>query len=288
VTGNVAAGTAGGAYLFSQASALFGNDTVAGNRAADAGGIFAEGAAFIGSEVVELRNTILAGNSAPQHPDCLGSAFSGGYNLVGDPTGCLDFAPGKHDVVGAAGAAIDPRLGPLADNGGPTPTLALLPASPAIDAGNPAAPGSGGGACEAADQRGAARGGAAGRCDVGAFEATGRCVPGEKTLCLQHERFQVTARWATATASGDANAVPLTGDTGYFWFFDAGNVELTVKVLDACLGFDRYWAFLSGLTDVEVHVTVLDTATGKVKTYDNPRGHVFAPKLDTNAFATCP
>ncbi len=288
VTGNSATGTAGGVYLFSLASAVLGNDTIAGNHAADAGGLFAEGSAFLGTEVVELRNTIVAGNTAGAHPDCLGSAFSGGYNLVGDPTGCLDFSAAKHDAVGASGAALDPRLGPLADNGGPTPTLALLAASPAIGAGNPAAPGSGGGACEAADQRGEARGGAAGHCDIGAFEATGRCVPGAKTLCLQDERFQVTARWATATASGDASAVPLTGDTGYFWFFDAGNVELTVKVLDGCTISNRFWAFLSGLTNVEVHVTVLDTATGKSKTYDNPLNQVFAPKLDTDAFATCP
>ena len=288
VTGNAAAGTAGGAYLFSQASAIFGDDTLAGNHAANAGGLFAEGAAFLGTQVVELRNSILAGNSAPQHPDCLGSAFSGGYNLVGDPTGCLDFSPAKHDLVGTAGAALDPKLGPLSDNGGPTPTLAPLPASLAIGNGNPAAPGSGNGACEAADQRGEARGGAAGRCDIGAFEASGRCVPGPKALCLQEGRFQVTARWATATASGDAGAVPLTGDTGYFWFFDPANVELTVKVLDGCSISNHFWAFLSGLTNVEVHVTVLDTATGKSKTYDNPRNQVFAPKLDTGAFATCP
>ena len=60
-------------------------------------------------------------------------------------------------------------LGPLQDNGGPTFTHALLAGSPAIDARNPAAPGSGGNACEATDQRGVARPqGAA--CDIGAFE----------------------------------------------------------------------------------------------------------------------
>ena len=72
----------------------------------------------------------------------------------------------------------------------------LLTGSPAIDAGNPAAPGSGNGACEATDQRGVRRpGGAA--CDIGAFEATTACVAGGTTLCLSNGRFQVTATWQT-------------------------------------------------------------------------------------------
>jgi hypothetical protein len=66
-------------------------------------------------------------------------------------------------------------LGPLTNNGGPTLTHALLPNSPALDAGNPSPPGGGGGACEAADQRGQPRG-THGRCDIGAFEPT---APGD-------------------------------------------------------------------------------------------------------------
>ena len=69
----------------------------------------------------------------------------------------------------------DPKLGPLTNNGGPTETRALLHGSPAIDAGNPATPGSGGNACEATDQRGVARpqdgdAGGVATCDIGAFE----------------------------------------------------------------------------------------------------------------------
>ena len=67
-------------------------------------------------------------------------------------------------------ASIDPRLGPLQDNGGPTQTHAPLTGSPLIDHGSPAAPGSGNGACEATDQRGTTRPGPGTVCDIGAVE----------------------------------------------------------------------------------------------------------------------
>ena len=67
----------------------------------------------------------------------------------------------------------DAKLAALAKNGGPTQTMALLAGSPAIDAGNPAKPGSGKGACELTDQRGITRpvdGAGKAICDIGAFE----------------------------------------------------------------------------------------------------------------------
>ncbi|HJX38325.1 MAG TPA: choice-of-anchor Q domain-containing protein, partial [Anaerolineae bacterium] len=64
---------------------------------------------------------------------------------------------------------VSPNLGPLQDNGGATLTHALLPCSPALDAGNPAAPGSGGAACASTDQRGTSRPQGS-RCDIGAYE----------------------------------------------------------------------------------------------------------------------
>src|SRR5205807_4156879 len=61
------------------------------------------------------------------------------------------------------------------------------------------------------------------------------CVPGATSLCLADGRFAVTATYATASGpSGAAQAVPLTPNTGYFWFFSAGNVEAVVKILDGC------------------------------------------------------
>ena len=64
--------------------------------------------------------------------------------------------------------------------------------------------------------------------------------------------------------------------------------EVLVKVIDGCGFNDRYWVFLSGLTNLGVELTVTDTATGEVVTFDNGVGIDFEPVLDTNAFATCP
>jgi hypothetical protein len=117
---------------------------------------------------------------------------------------------------------------------------------------------------------------------------TGTCLPGDGHLCLSGGRFQVAASWSTGAGSGPGHAVSLTPDTGYFWFFDATNVEVVLKVLDGCGFNQRFWVFAGGLTNVQVHLTVTDTMTGAVKTYDNPQGRAFQPVQDTSAFATCP
>jgi hypothetical protein len=75
----------------------------------------------------------------------------------------------------------------------------------------------------------------------------------------------------------------LTDDTGAFWFFNQGNVELTVKILDGRPLNGRHWVFYGSLTSVEFTLTVTDTATGRSKTYANPRGRM-ASVGDTGAF----
>ena len=80
----------------------------------------------------------------------------------------------------------------------------------------------------------------------------------------------------------------MTADTAYFWFFSAANVEVLVKVLDGCaLAPGHFWVFAGGLTAVAVRLTVTDTASGAVRTYQNPQDTPFAPLQDTSAFA-CP
>ena len=114
------------------------------------------------------------------------------------------------------------------------------------------------------------------------------CQDDATHVCLQQGRFRVAADWQTAQGGGAGQAVRLTADTAYFWFFSDANVEVLVKVLDGCaLAPGRFWVFAGGLTNVSVQLTVTDTASGAVNTYRNPLGTPFAPLQDTSAFP-CP
>jgi Leucine-rich repeat (LRR) protein len=119
--------------------------------------------------------------------------------------------------------------------------------------------------------------------------ATSPCLAGATNLCLSANRFRVDVSWKTPDGrTGAGQAVALTPDTGYFWFFAASNVEMVIKVLNACTLNQRFWVYAGGLTNVQVSVTVTDTMTGTAKTYNNPQGTAFRPVQDTSAFATCP
>jgi hypothetical protein len=114
------------------------------------------------------------------------------------------------------------------------------------------------------------------------------CTPTSTALCLNGGRFKVEATFNTGTQSGQAQVVKLTDETGYLWFFSNTNVEAVVKVLNAC-GFNQsFWVFAGGLTNVQVTLTVTDSNTGVVKSYNNPQGAAFQPILDSSAFGTCP
>jgi plastocyanin len=118
------------------------------------------------------------------------------------------------------------------------------------------------------------------------------CVPTSTALCLNNGRFQVEVSWRTADQSGDATAVPLSfaPDSGLFYFFGQSNIEMLVKVLNACvpaLG-NKYWVFYAATTNVEFTMAVVDTDSGKTQVYFNPLGTAAAPVQDTHAFATCP
>lgn len=110
------------------------------------------------------------------------------------------------------------------------------------------------------------------------------CAANSTTLCLSGGRFKVQVSFRTTTIpAGTGTAVPLTGDTGYSWFFSSTNVELVIKVLDGRALNNRFWVFFGALSDVEYTITVTDTQTGTVKTYFNPQGQV-ASTADTSAF----
>lgn len=116
------------------------------------------------------------------------------------------------------------------------------------------------------------------------WEARAACSPGATALCLAGGRFRVEAAWTDFQGNtGAGQAVGLTGDTGYFWFFGSSNVEVVIKVLDGRALDDHFWVFYGALSNVEYTLTVTDTVTGIVKKYANTSG-LFASVGDTLAF----
>ncbi len=132
------------------------------------------GGGILNQGTLDLTNTIVAGNSdVGGAPDLSGSLDSSDHNLIGNSAGGDGF-----DAASLLNVA--PQLGPLQNNGGPTLTMALLPGSPAIDAGDTSA------AASATDQRGYTRiVGAA--IDIGAFEYGATAVASNLVLTFSAE-----------------------------------------------------------------------------------------------------
>ncbi len=117
------------------------------------------------------------------------------------------------------------------------------------------------------------------------------CTADATHLCLQQGRFRVSVTWQDpAAGSGVGSVVPGTAstDSGLLWFFDAANWEMLVKVLDGCAVNQQIWVFSAATTNVQYILTVADTVTGQVKTYQNPAGTLAGALADTSAFAACP
>jgi CSLREA domain-containing protein len=172
LSGNTASHDGGGMYADGGQISFF-NATIAGNHVVVpvtppegmGGGFY-----ITASATIALQNTLLANNThgngvaSPVPDDCFGSVRFQGYNLIRTLTNCSFVNPSVGDITG-----MDPVLGPLQFNGGTTQTLALLPGSPAIDAGRPTGCNDAAGTPILTDQRGAARP-FNGRCDIGAYE----------------------------------------------------------------------------------------------------------------------
>jgi glucose/arabinose dehydrogenase len=114
------------------------------------------------------------------------------------------------------------------------------------------------------------------------------CVPDGATHCLAGGRFRVRVDWRSDRAAGAGSVLAITDQTGAFTFFDPANVELLVKVLDACAAFGHYWVFAAGLTNVGTTLEVTDTNTGQRREYRSALGVAYTLVSDTSAFPTCP
>ena len=125
-------------------------------------------------------------------------------------------------------------------------------------------------------------------------KAEAMCTSSATVLCLVNNRFQLEIDWrdepgnaytlTNIAQSGQGQAVVVSDDTGYFWFLNADNVELFVKVLDGTNINNNFWVFAAGLTNVEYILRVTDTETAAVKTYFNPLETFGVPITDTAAF----
>ncbi len=181
ISGNTATNVGGGLRILGDGT--ISNSTISGNTSTAWHG----GAMFLTDGVVDVDHTTVAGNVSPGGTAALfvgtfgpsSATMNIGTSVVSAPTNCFlapfgagavainslgenVFTDGTCFPVGSDQVVADALIGPLADNGGPTLTHALLAGSPAVDAA-PAA------ACPATDQRGVTRPqGAA--CDAGAFE----------------------------------------------------------------------------------------------------------------------
>jgi hypothetical protein len=182
------------------------------------GGVYVPGSGRFLSDIV-------AGNAARnngQGPDCSGAITSLGHNLIGVADGSSGFnAPG--DLAGSQAAPFDPKLAPLADNGGPTLTLALTVHSPAIDAG--AAVGT-----PATDQRGVVRPQGSG-VDIGAYEYEFVCK-------ITDARFQSTSNFWLQACGLPNQAYTLQISTNLLNWSDVTNLTTDIYGVGECVDCD--------------------------------------------------
>jgi hypothetical protein len=149
--------TAGGGLFLNSQSVSIVNSTITENTAEFGGGVANNSSSF-GAPATVLNNSIIAGNTAAvSGPDLLSSfssTYDASFNLIGDnsasglPSNAIGIPDALGNLIGTTDAVIEPRLGALGDNGGPTLTHDLLPESPANNIGN---------STIAFDQRGIAR-----------------------------------------------------------------------------------------------------------------------------------
>lgn len=190
ISGNQAGGNGGGlfneSFGGSPANAALIATTVSNNTVGN-GGSSGGGINDASGAITTLTASLVAGNIATggaTAPDLANAITSDGHNLIGVGTGSTGIMDGSNgDHVGTANTPINPKLSLLAANGGPTATHALLPNSPAIEAG---------GSCPSGvttDQRGQPR---VGNCDSGAYE------------------YQPVTPTVSNTATAPANGGPVT------------------------------------------------------------------------------
>ena len=236
LTNNLAFNGGGAIFnLSSDAKINITQSTISHNSATNGGGISSTNGAL-----VKILNTIITENGAPNGPDLFGAFVSLGHNFVNSSAGSTGFTPGTNnpngDLVGSLFAGVFAVLGPLQNNGGPTQTRALLPGSPAIDAGDNCVVQAGG--CLTTplttDQRGVSRQ-VNSTVDMGAFESrefTFSVTSGTPQSAAVNTLFGSPLLVTVNSASGDPVAgglvafiAPASGPSVIFNTGQSGTVE---------------------------------------------------------------
>jgi plastocyanin len=155
-----------------------------------------------------VRNSLIAGNTdgsnpAYAYPDCFGPLISEGFILIQDTTGCTITGDTTGNIT-----SLNAELGPLQDNGGPTFTHALLPISPAIEAGNPGGCTDENSALLDTDQRGYVRNGF---CDMGAYEYNSAGTPTPTVAFLEVDYLPIIIRGVSSPVGTSTNTPTATG-----------------------------------------------------------------------------
>jgi uncharacterized delta-60 repeat protein len=193
----------GGAICSATNSVALLNVTIAANSVqggADASGAVAPGygaSIAVAGGTVTLTNSIIS--CLPTQTNVYGAVVDGGHNISSDASTSFT-APGSSNSV-------DPLLAPLADNGGPTPTMALLPCSPAVDAADDSA-------APPTDQRGVGRP-CGTHSDIGAFEQ----VVSEPLRFTSSPQSQTLFVGQTASFYAAVNKMP-----SYQWQFQGSDL----------------------------------------------------------------
>ena len=181
LSGNAASGGAPngdstGAGIFNRSGAIsLTSVTIANGTAAHGAGIFAYQGMFT------VMNSILANSTTDDCAQDTGTVVSAGWNLVRAPGNCANFSVTTKDILN-----IDPKLGALANNGGPTFTRAIPTTSLAFERGR---------CSQATDQRGVHRVNLP-ICDIGAYEVT---------RFVLHILFQGTGHGSVTSSTGSVN-----------------------------------------------------------------------------------
>ncbi|WP_422925029.1 FG-GAP-like repeat-containing protein [Singulisphaera sp. PoT] len=239
--GNIATNLGGG--IFNRIDATQGpasrrmvlvNDTISNNKAGntyvnDGGGLYQDGTGPGGSTL--FANTIVAANIGGDVLNISGAWISSlGHNLIGTADGSAGWS--ASDLLGTTQSPLDPGLGPLLANGGPTQTMALLPGSPALNAGSNALAPAGG-----TDERGVPRI-SQGIVDIGAYEYNPPLTA--SGMPLNYVRGQSSKQSLARFVDGDANA-PAGAYTATISWGDGTNTNASASqgtiVFDGSGGF---------------------------------------------------